>query len=1003
MKGLKQIRQWLLFAGWFPVSLFAQQLPPEVQSGIEEYLTQIVNRHTYAPPVRIDSIAPDKKNLQLFANVHLSYMPFRKEEVEEIYQQVKERLPETYRRHTIRIYTDGYKIEDYIPFNRKDRIRNKVDRPLVVRSSRPYGIAKGLENRHIALWQSHGWYYEQKLSRWEWQRARIFQTVEDLYTQSYVLPYLVPMLENAGANVLLPRERDIQRHEVIVDNDRSTGRSLYEESAGKERWHTADWPGFAHTREWYADGENPFTAGTYRQISTVTRQAESTCSWIPDIPEKGTYGVYVSYQTVANSTDDARYTVYHAGGETHFSVNQQMGGGTWIFLGYFEFEQGRQGKVMLTNQSRRAGRTVTADAVKIGGGMGNIARQPHPDGELTGNLKSSEEGALQPVTRLPEIRYEPETSRYPRYTEAARYWLQWAGAPDSIYNRSEGKNDYMDDYQSRGFWVNYIAGGSSVLPQQAGLQIPVDLAFTFHTDAGTTETDSIIGTLGICMTHMNGEVFENGKSRLASRDLTDLIMEEIVQDIREKYEPDWTRRPIWNRSYSEARTPEVPTMLLELLSHQNLADMRYGLDPRFRFTVSRSIYKGMLKCMARQYGTPYVVQPLPVTAFSALFTGEKEVELTWQPVEDDREPTAKPEQYVVYTRIGAGGFDNGRLVQTNSVRLPIQPDQIYSYKVTAVNEGGESFPSEILSVCRVSQEKGQVLIVNGFDRLSAPFSFVTRDSIGGFVDAIDHGVPDRVEYHYIGSQYEFRRQIPWMDDDAPGFGASQGNYESTVLAGNTFDYPYMHGKAMQPHGYSFASCSQDAWTTGNIDVRPYPLIDLILGKQKQTSIGRGHHQPAFKTFPVPLQEKITEYCQQGGHLFVSGAYVASDLWDTPDPVEADQDFAWNLLRYTWRVDRAAVEGKVKSVTSPFSVLSGNYTYHSRLNPESYAVEAPDAIEPASENSFTVFRYSENNISAGVASVGDYNTLILGFPFETIQGASARNALMKNILQFMFPD
>ena len=33
---------------------------------------------------------------------------------------------------------------------------------------------------------SHGWYYEPKLDRWEWQRARIFQTVEDLYTQSYV-------------------------------------------------------------------------------------------------------------------------------------------------------------------------------------------------------------------------------------------------------------------------------------------------------------------------------------------------------------------------------------------------------------------------------------------------------------------------------------------------------------------------------------------------------------------------------------------------------------------------------------------------------------------------------------------------------------------------------------------------------------------------------------------------------------------------------------------------
>ena len=28
---------------------------------------------------------------------------------------------------------------------------------------------------------------------------------------------------------------------------------------------------------------------------------------------------------------------------------------------------------------------------------------------------------------------------------------------------------------------------------------------------------------------------------------------------------------MWNKSYSESRVPEVPTMLLELLSHQNFA------------------------------------------------------------------------------------------------------------------------------------------------------------------------------------------------------------------------------------------------------------------------------------------------------------------------------------------------------------------------------------------------------------------------------------------------
>ena len=78
-------------------------------------------------------------------------------------------------------------------------------------------------------------------------------------------------------------------------------------------------------------------------------------------------------------------------------------------------------------------------------------------------------------------------------------------------------------------------------------------------------------------------------------------------DIQKDFEPEWQRRPLWDRSYSESRTPPVPAMLLELLSHQNLADMKYGLDPGFRFTVSRAIYKGMLKYLSNRYGVPYAV------------------------------------------------------------------------------------------------------------------------------------------------------------------------------------------------------------------------------------------------------------------------------------------------------------------------------------------------------------------------------------------------------------
>lgn len=982
--------------------LYAQEITDNERLQIGEYLTRFANKDVRVNKVKIDSVDVKKKTISLFAGVNLSYIPFTQQDVDDIYAHIKSVLPQEYKKYKIELVTDKQKIEDLVTFSKgkKDLFVNKLDKPLVTNLSKPYIAGKGLQNHHLALWQSHGWYYEQKLARWEWQRARIFQTVEDLYTQSYVLPYLVPMLENAGANVLLPRERDIQKHEVIVDNDRNKDKSIYHDTT--DSWTAGSYEGFAYMKETYLDGENPFRAGSYRQAKTISNGTESFCEWIPDIPEKGKYAVYISYKTLENSTDNARYTVYHLGGRTDFSINQKMGGGTWIFLGFFAFDKGVNDgcKIVLTNKSDKAGRIVTADAVKIGGGMGNIARLPHPDGIVTDNAKSSESIDSSNVKVLPKIDYKPEISTYPRYTEGARYWLQWAGMPDSIYNRSEGKNDYTDDYQSRGFWVNYIAGGSSVLPKKGGLGIPVDLAMAFHTDAGTTFNDSIIGTLGIYMTHHNDEKFENGKTRWTSRDLTMCIMDEIVKDIRSEYEPDWTRRHAWNRSYSEARVPNVPTMLLELLSHQNFADMKYGLDPRFRFTVSRSIYKGMLKFVAHQYGYEYVVQPLPVKSFSAVFSGDTQVQLKWSTVKDNTEPTAIPDKYIVYTRIGEGDFDNGQVVNEPQVKLPVEKDKIYSFKVAALNAGGESFPSEILSVCRRSDEKGQVLIVNGFDRLSAPFSFASKDSIGGFLDFIDHGVPDKVEYNYIGSQYEFRRQIPWMDDDAAGFGASNGNFETTAIAGNTFDFPSVHGDAVVQAGYSFVSVSRDAVISGDINLTDYRLVDLILGKQKQTKIGRGLHPAQFKTFPKELQEKIVAYCQQGGNIFVSGAYVASDLWNTEHPKKEDQQFATDVLKYKWRVGRAAVEGRAKAVASPFPAITGNYEFYTKLNPVSYAVESPDAIEPAGDNSHTIFRYSENNLSAGVAYSGTYRTIVLGFPFESIKDKDERNTLMRHILSFM---
>ncbi len=1010
-------RSTLLAASLFPLAGIAQDLPTDLRQEIGSYLDNVARREVSIGRIKIDSVATKGKTLQLFANINCSDIPFREDNVDEIYRTVKSMLPAEWASYQLEIRTNGRSIEEQIPLALRSKKNKKAifpqsgkNIPLVSKKSSPYTPTRGLNNRHIAMWQSHGFYYEAKLDRWEWQRARIFQTVEDLYTQSYVLPFLVPMLENAGANVLLPRERDTQTHEVIVDNDGCLdGKSLYTERDADHQWSNGQGEGFAHQRYIYKDFENPFQEGTYRQAETIRKGEESTAEWIPEIPESGQYAVYVSYRSLPNSTEDARYTVYHRGGKTEFSVNQKMGGGTWIYLGTFGFDKGCNNscKVTLSNRSDKAGRIVTADAVKIGGGMGNIARSRSSQG-TTENLKSSDKRNLSSATPLAtdmsNSTSQPQVSTYPRFCEAARYWLQWAGIPDSVYSESQGKNDYTDDYKCRGIWVNYLAGGSSVNPDEKGLNIPIDLAFAFHSDAGTTLNDSIIGTLGIYYTNVYNGQYTNGASRYLARDLTDLIQSNIVRDIRTLYEPEWSRRGMWNQSYFEARVPRVPTMLLEMLSHQNFADMRYGLDPRFRFTVSRAVYKGMLQFLSSVSGAEYVVQPLPVDHLSVKMIDDDEIELSWQPVSDPLEPTAEPEQYIVYTRVGNGDFDNGVLVKDNHYRVSLPAGVVCSYKVTAVNKGGESFPSEILSAGRAFNSKGRVLVVNGFDRISAPADFVApapADTLlAGFLDNLDHGVPYIKDISYIGSMKEFRRSIPWMDDDASGFGDSYGDYETQVIAGNTFDYPALHGAAILKAGYSFVSCSDEAVEDHQVSLTDYAYTDLILGKECQSKMGRGIKPLEYKTFSPALQSALTDYCNQGGNLFVSGAYVATDLWDNrlAPSQEADRKFATDVLKYRWRTGQAARNGRVKCVPSPFESLEGNYTYHNELNAESYAVESPDAIEP-SQGAYTVMRYAENNLSAGIAYRGAYKTIVLGFPFETIRTEKERNELMHNILQF----
>ncbi len=940
------------------------------------------------PTTRVDSVIIDslKKKINIKTNKGFSYRPFREKDIDTIYSELKKFFARSHPHYSVSVESIGHTIEDLIPnFYREKLARDWNRKPgdfkslqVVKNISKPYKITKGLQDRNIAMWHSHGWYYNHKLDRWLWQRARLFQIVEDIGPLAFVIPYLTPMLENAGANVYLPRERDHQIHEVVIDNDMNTESYIEESFDENYIWQNGAGIGFKYGTPPYDANYNPFEHGTHRIVKSGIN-ANARASYIPIIPEEGEYAVYISYKASEENVNNAHYTVYHLGGKTEFAVNQQIGGSTWFYLGKFKFASGKNpgaGKVVIENNSSTPGKIVSTDAVRFGGGAGIVKRN--------GN-----------------------TSGRPKFVEGARYWLQYAGMPDTlVYNLNSDADDYKDDYQSRAEWVNYLAGapaGPNKNRNEKGLGIPIDISLSFHTDAGITHNDTVVGTLAIySYPDLDSNfIFPQGYSRIANRDLTDILQTQIVNDIKEKYDSIWNRRYLWDQMYSEAARPNVPAVLLELLSHQNFLDNKFQLDPLFRFDVSRSIYKAFLRFLSAQYNFDYVVQPLPPDNFAAVIENGS-IRLTWQPVIDPIEPDAVPTGYVVYKRNNGDGFDNGVFVNSNEyVISDYSLGDIYSFKVTAVNEGGESFPTEILSVCQVDNDSKPILIVNAFDRVSSAAS-VSLEGFEGFADFIDQGVPDKIDLSYVGSQYNFTPSSKWATDDTPGHGSSYANYETKVIAGNSFDFPFIHGSAIKANGFSFVSTSDEAVMNNHINMNDYNTADLIFGEEKETSWQKSFadslHGIKFKAFPEKMKIKIEEFLAKEKNLFLSGSYIGTELFAKKTKEHPDRAYAADVLKYKLDSQFAVKEGRVFSIDNDFLPKGYEFEFETQLNDSIYAAEAPDALG-AVNGGKTIFRYSENHFSAAVAYGSGYKTVAFGFPFETIKNERDRILVMKSILNF----
>ncbi len=138
-----------------------------------------------------------EKTISLNFGKNLARKAFREDDIDLLRERIRIIFGAEFNEYIISISSSGTPIEQLVP--NYYRTKTKIDStrifkwskenqpPIVANLSRPFEITNGLNNNNIALWHSHGLYYNHKLDRWMFQRARLFQTIEDLGPMAFTL------------------------------------------------------------------------------------------------------------------------------------------------------------------------------------------------------------------------------------------------------------------------------------------------------------------------------------------------------------------------------------------------------------------------------------------------------------------------------------------------------------------------------------------------------------------------------------------------------------------------------------------------------------------------------------------------------------------------------------------------------------------------------------------------------------------------------------------------
>jgi hypothetical protein len=777
--------------------------------------------------------------------------------------------------------------------------------PVVVPVDAPGVSAGALSGKHVYVSQGHGWTWTtgSGWASWLTQRGNTWGAVEDFLNAEAVNQYLLGYLENAGATTWPLREADLNEALVIVDEGDGVAhpeRGTYEEVG--DGFETSTAPGFANTAPPWADGADVMTAGASRYHYT-SAEGGPLARFTPTLPAEGRYRVVASWAASPNRASDVHVRVRHAGGVTDLRVDQKRHGGTWVSLGAYRFPAGHdpeRGAVeVLTDSADQPGQTVVSlDAVRFGGGRGVIAR-----------------GTGAGVTNSP-------TSGRPRWEENCRYSAQFNGAPASVYDTRE--SDGSDDVVARSYYAawQHEQGEDAVY-------------VSWHTNAPAPATGTSTYVYG-----PNGppSPFSEFSGTAGSDRLAELLHAELLNDIRNGYDPTWQDRGLhtaWFGEVNPACNPEMPAVLLEVGFHDTEAECLQ--DPKFRNLAARAIYQAIVRYFAEQDGVQPVFLPEPPRAFRVHAAGPDRVRLTWAAPLTDAEGVLgdPPTSYVLYRSSDGRAFDNGVDVGPGLEAEIDVPTGVPSYfRLTARNAGGESFSTPVLGVLPPPQGTRPALIVGAFDRLDR-WGLVSDDQ-----SAWGNGVVQRMLLDRI----------------------------------NTYDYVVPHAEALAALGLPFVSAWADA-----------PLTAGEMLEHAFVLWAAGEESTADETFSAAELLHVEAYVGAGGTLIATGAEIG---WDLVELGEGDEPARFEaLFQATYVNDDAG--------TYALRLVDGTEVTLDDGTLGAYDVEFPDVLAPLGDAAPFAFYGGEPEQVAGVwaKTPAGGGVALLGAPFEALHPAAARVAVL----------